>query len=69
MAEQTTTEPGGFEIDPDAIAAALSSATGKSVTVMSIVDPSILGGVVSRIGDTVFDGSVRHRLDQLKEAI
>lgn len=53
----------------DRLAAALSSATGKSVTVLSIVDPSILGGVVSRIGDTVYDGSVRHRLDQLKEAI
>lgn len=51
------------------LAAALSSATGKSVTVKTVVDPAVLGGVVARIGDTVFDGSVRHRLDQLKEAI
>lgn len=51
------------------LAAALSTATGKSVTVKVIVDPTIMGGVIARIGDTVLDGSVRHRLDQLKEAI
>ncbi len=51
------------------LGAALSSATGKTVSVKGVVDPSVLGGVVARIGDTVFDGSVRHRLDQLKEAI
>jgi len=51
------------------LAAALSTATGKSVTVKAVVDPSVLGGVIARIGDTVLDGSVRHRLDQLKEAI
>ena len=51
------------------LAAALSSATGKTVSVKVVVDPSVLGGVVARIGDTVYDGSVRYRLDQLKEAI
>lgn len=51
------------------LAAALSTATGKSVSVKVIVDQSVLGGVVARIGDMVLDGSVRHRLDQLKEAI
>lgn len=51
------------------LAAALSTATGKTVSVKVVVDPSVLGGVIARIGDTVLDGSVRHRLDQLKEAI
>lgn len=51
------------------LAAALSTATGKSVSVKAVVDQSVLGGVIARIGDTVLDGSVRHRLDQLKEAI
>ena len=51
------------------LAAALSSATKKRVTVKAVVDPSVVGGVLARIGDTVFDGTVRHRLDQLKEAI
>jgi F-type H+-transporting ATPase subunit delta len=34
-----------------------------------IVDPSLLGGIVARVGDLVIDGSVRHRLDQLKEQL
>jgi F-type H+-transporting ATPase subunit delta len=50
------------------LAAALSRATGKQVSVKVIVDPSVLGGIVSTVGDIVIDGSVRHRLDQLKEA-
>jgi F-type H+-transporting ATPase subunit delta len=51
----------------DRLAKALSHATGKDVEVKVVVDPNVLGGVVARIGDTVIDGSVRHRLDQLKE--
>lgn len=49
--------------------AALSTATGSSVSVKVVVDPSVLGGLVARVGDTVIDGSVRHRLDQLKEVL
>jgi F-type H+-transporting ATPase subunit delta len=48
---------------------ALSVNLGKNVEVKVIVDPSVLGGIVARIGDTVIDGSVRHRLDQLKESL
>ena len=51
------------------LAAALSRASGKDVEVKVIVDPSVLGGVVARVGDLVIDGSVRHRLDQLKEQL
>jgi F-type H+-transporting ATPase subunit delta len=51
------------------LASAIESATGKQVEVKVIVDPSVLGGVVARIGDTVIDGSVRHRLEQLKEQL
>lgn len=46
--------------------AALSEATGKQIEVKVVIDQSVLGGLVARIGDTVIDGSVRHRLDQLK---
>jgi F-type H+-transporting ATPase subunit delta len=53
----------------DRLAKALSDATGKQVEVKVVVDPDVLGGVVARIGDTVIDGTVRHRLDQLKERI
>lgn len=51
------------------IAEALSRNTGKNVEVKVIVDESVLGGIVATIGDTVIDGTVRHRLDQLKEQI
>ena len=51
------------------VAAALSKSTGQNISVKVIVDPSILGGIVARVGDTVIDGSVRHRLDQLKELL
>lgn len=51
------------------LAAALSDATKKKVSVKVIVDPSVLGGLVATIGDTVIDGSIRHRLDQMKEAL
>ena len=53
----------------DRLAKALSHATGKEVEVKVVVDPNVLGGVVARIGDTVIDGSVRRRLDQLKERL
>jgi F-type H+-transporting ATPase subunit delta len=51
------------------LAAALSQATGKRVEVKVIVDENVLGGLVARIGDTVIDGTIRHRLEQLKETI
>jgi len=48
------------------LAAALANATGKQVNLKVVVDPSVLGGIVATVGDTVIDGSVRTRLDQLK---
>jgi F-type H+-transporting ATPase subunit delta len=51
------------------IADALSRSTGKHVEVKVVIDESVLGGIVATIGDTVIDGTVRHRLDQLKEQI
>ncbi|HEX6312015.1 MAG TPA: ATP synthase F1 subunit delta [Acidimicrobiia bacterium] len=51
------------------LASALSQATGKEVEVKVVIDPRVLGGIVATVGDTVIDGTVRHRLDQLKERI
>ena len=48
---------------------ALSRSTRKNVEVKVIVDPEVMGGIVTKIGDQVIDGSVRHRLDQLREQI
>lgn len=51
------------------LASALSKNLGKEVEVKVHVDPSVLGGISARVGDVVIDGTVRHRLDQLKESI
>jgi len=59
-----------IDLDPAQVARLeerLSAATGKRVQVTVIVDPSVVGGVVTKIGDTVFDGSVKSRLDELRE--
>ena len=48
---------------------ALEKATGKQIELKVIQDPSVLGGVIARIGDTVIDGTVRRRLDQLRESL
>jgi F-type H+-transporting ATPase subunit delta len=53
----------------DRLAKALEDATGKRVEIKVVVDPSVLGGIVAQVGDTVIDGSVRRRLDQLKNAL
>jgi F-type H+-transporting ATPase subunit delta len=50
------------------LAKVLGQATGKQVEVKVVVDPSVLGGIVAQVGDTVIDGSVRSRLDKLKNA-
>lgn len=51
------------------LASALQQAVGKPVDVRVVIDPSVLGGLVAQVGDTVIDGSVRRRLDLLKQAI
>lgn len=51
------------------LADALSQATGKQVEVKVIIDDRVLGGIVARIGDVVIDGTVRHRIEQLKERL
>lgn len=53
----------------DRVAEALSRASGRNVTVHVVVDPEIIGGLTAQIGDTVFDGSVRTRLDKMKERL
>jgi F-type H+-transporting ATPase subunit delta len=47
----------------------LERVTGKKVSVSHRVDPSLLGGVVTRVGDQVFDGSLRHQLEGLKHEL
>lgn len=50
------------------LAEALGKATGKQVELKVVLDPTVLGGLVAQVGDTVIDGSVKTRLQQLKTA-
>ncbi|MBT9588872.1 ATP synthase F1 subunit delta [bacterium] len=45
------------------------SYTGKKVELQFEVDPSLIGGLLIRIGDTIIDGSVRHQLTQIHERL
>jgi F-type H+-transporting ATPase subunit delta len=59
-------------LDDDARAAladALGHATGGQVQMTERVDPSIIGGVVARVGSVVFDSSVAHQLEQLRQKL
>lgn len=49
--------------------AALVNATGKQLNLKVVVDPNVLGGLVATVGDTVIDGSVRTRLDNVKSRL
>ncbi|MFB3738735.1 MAG: ATP synthase F1 subunit delta [Candidatus Velamenicoccus archaeovorus] len=53
----------------DELAEALSRATGKTVEVKVVVDPSVVAGVVARVGDEVFDGTVRNRLQEARRQL
>ncbi len=52
-----------------AIAARLTEVVGKQVLPHFSEDPSILGGLVVRVGDRVFDGSVKRRMTMLRRAL
>ena len=52
-----------------AVAARLSAITGMTVDVTTVVDESIIGGVVARIGDQLIDGSTRTRLKALRRSL
>ena len=67
-AEVTTASP----LEPnraEAIERTLAQATGRTVTVVTKVDPSIIGGLVTRIGSTVYDGSVARQLEKMKQRL
>ncbi len=50
----------------DRLRRALSVRTGRQVELSESVDPSLLGGVIARVGGLVFDGSLRTQLSQLR---
>ena len=67
-AEVTTATP----LSPERTAAIeqrLATATGRRVLLSTKVDPAIIAGVVTRIGSTVYDGSVASQLDAMKQRL
>jgi F-type H+-transporting ATPase subunit delta len=48
------------------IAATLARLTGKKIETKYALDPALLGGAVVRIGDTIYDGSLRSRLKEMR---
>lgn len=51
------------------LAKALATKLGTEVDVKVIQDPSVVGGLITTVGDTVIDGSVRTRLNRLRESL
>jgi F-type H+-transporting ATPase subunit delta len=51
----------------DRLKTQLERVTGKKITIDRRIDPAILGGVVARIGDRIFDGSLQSRLSEVRQ--
>lgn len=51
------------------LAEAIKASSGLDVEIRATVDPSVMGGVVTEIGDDVIDGSVRSRLQQMRTGL
>jgi F-type H+-transporting ATPase subunit delta len=67
-AEVTTSESLAAE-RTDAIRRSLATVTGRQVVVTSRVDRALIGGMVARVGGTVFDASVARQLERIKERL
>ena len=67
-AEVTSAAPLSAE-KSKALEESLSKVTGKKVEISASVDPELLGGVVARIGSTVYDGSVKTQLTRLRQEL
>jgi len=52
-----------------AVEASLARATGRTVTLSAKVDPQIIGGAVTRIGSTIYDGSITRQLQRMKDKL
>ena len=58
-----------IEEDREAISRRLGEIVEHKVVIDAQVDPSIIGGFIARLGDTLIDGSIRQRLETLKKSL
>ncbi len=68
QARVTTAVPLSEE-ERDLVRARLGALTGRDIRLTTDVDPSLIGGLVARVGDKLYDGSTRTRLQQLREQL
>jgi F-type H+-transporting ATPase subunit delta len=61
-----TAEPMSPQVEAE-VRAALERSTGKTIRLTTKVDPSLLGGMVAKIGGVVYDASIKSRLERLKQ--
>jgi F-type H+-transporting ATPase subunit delta len=66
--EITTARSLGEE-ERHALASQIGSLVGQQVSATYHVDDTLLGGVIARVGSTVYDGSVRGRLERLEDQL
>ena len=57
------------EVTVSKLEKAISRYSGKKVTVNITIDPAIIGGIVTRIGSVVIDGSIHTQLNQIRQSI
>lgn len=67
-ANVTTAAPLGAE-RLEQIRRSLSQATGRAVTLTAHVDPALIGGLVARVGGTVYDASVTTQLEKMRQRL
>ena len=65
-AEVITAEPMSPQVEAE-VRAALERSTGKTIRLTTKVDSSLIGGMIAKIGGTVYDSSIRNRLERLKQ--
>ncbi len=68
VAEVTTAQPIG-PAEQASLGRRLQQMTGKTVEFQFKTDPSLIGGVVTRIGSVIYDGSVRTQLQEIKQQL
>jgi F-type H+-transporting ATPase subunit delta len=47
----------------------LEQATNKTIRILKTVDPDIIGGMIIIVGDDIIDGSIRHKLEQMRRSL
>jgi F-type H+-transporting ATPase subunit delta len=69
VSAEVTTARSVTQSSQDALRTKLTAMTGKSVRLSFTTDEELIGGIVTRIGSTIYDGSVRNQLQQVRERL